>query len=197
MRTYLVSGLSGLLLLALAQSAAALPTVSIDADPALAGVQATRTVTTSEFFDVDVLVTGVDPQAPLNGFQFDLTFDPAVVNLVSAVDGGFLLDPVVTIFNDVDNTSGSLLFASLTVGVVDSSGDGLLAKLVFQSMSAGVSLLNLDSVFLTGPLGVDIPLAGINDASVQVQSPVSVPEPAVLVLLSSMLTLFAGRRKRG
>lgn len=197
MRTHLLPSFIVSVLLTLSHSASALPTVSVDTDPATAGIQSSRAVMTNETFDVDIFVADVDPLSPLNGFQLELTFDPAVLTLVSAADGGFLLNPVMPIANDIDNALGSLLFSSITLGDVGASGDGVLTRLVFQSLAVGSSLLDLDNILLSAPMGIPIPLASAVDGSIRVPSPVAVSEPAVLTLLAPIFLLSLARRRTG
>jgi len=78
--------LPALLLLA-AASAFALPRISIDIDPSTPGVQSVLRITGGEAPFVDVVISGAGVLMPVQGFQFHLGFDPAVLSAISAVDG--------------------------------------------------------------------------------------------------------------
>ena len=193
MGTFRIQAIMSLVLLALAHAAIAVPVVAIDVDPSTPGTQTELAVEVNDVFDVDLVITGVEDPG-LNGFQLDLLFDPAVLQLLSADDGDFLPAPV-SIANDIDNVAGSLLFSSLTPSPIGVSGDGVLATLAFQALAGGTSLLELDDVQLSAPFGVAIPLGGIEEARVLVQS--AVPEPTVLSLFAAALMLTAFARRRG
>ena len=173
-------------LLLLSSVAVADPFVSVDADPATPGIQADAT-TALGTVEIDLVITGVDAEAPLNGFELDLVFDSAVLSAEAVIDGGFLLDPVMV----VEQALGLLRveFAEVTLGPQGAFGEGLLATVIFETVAPGLSLLTLENVILAAPFGTPIPVAGLDDGSIEV------PEPAGVVLSSTaVLCLMVLRR---
>jgi hypothetical protein len=169
---YLVS----VLVAGFATSASALPIVSVDADTTLAGVDSSRTVMGGSTFSVDIVISGVDAGSPLNGFEFDLFFDPSVLTATSVVDGGFLLAPVFQVQNSVGVMS--IEFAEVTLLPDGASGSGVLATIVFEAALAGNSALDLQNLLLAAPFGVPIETDGIADGSISIAGSNPIPEPS-------------------
>lgn len=172
-------------------SASAIPVVSVDADPATSGIQAFAAVPGGVAFDIDVVVTGVEASAPLNAFEFDLMFNSLILDALSVADGGFLLDPVFILQEEVGMVS--VEFAEATLAPVGASGDGVLAKITFDPISLGTSDLDLENVLLSEPFGIPIPAGTPEDGEILVT-----PEPstASLVGLGVLALSFAGARRR-
>ncbi len=175
-------------------TASALPIISVDMDPTTAGIQSSLIVTPTTTFDVDVIITGVDATSPLNGFEFDLDFDSAVLSATSVVDGGFLLAPAIVLQNDV--TPPDVMFAAVTLLPAGAVGSGILASITFDAIGIGSSVLDLNDAILAAPFGIPIPLDGINDGTINVAA-ASVPEPtAGLLLALGLIALLACSRRR-
>jgi hypothetical protein len=170
-----------------ASAAVALPIVAVDLDPSTPGIQDSLSVQPFDSFVADIVVVGVEEGSPLNGFEFDLDFEPAGGSPQSVVNGGFLLDPVMI----VQQVLGSIRveFAEVSIGPAGAFGDGILAKITFNTFGPGEALLDLNNVILSAPFGVSIPIANVADASISV-----VPEPGTLPLLALGLLLLARRR---
>lgn len=188
-------------LLLAASSAFGVPTVSVDADPSTPGVQSSLTVVPGDAFAVDVFISDVDVSTPVNGFQFNLGFDPAVLTAVSATEGDFLLDPTFTLISDIDNVIGDVLFSSVTLLPGGAVGEGVLATVGFQAAASGVSVLDLSNVLLSAPFGIPIDVGQVNDGQVSVTPEGVVPEPHTLAILALGLVGLAGsgrysRRRR-
>jgi hypothetical protein len=174
-----------------AGAARSAPIVSLDLDPGSPGVQATVTVAKAGDLQVDLLVAGIDVP-PLAGFEFELQFDPNVLGLVSVVNGGFLSSPF---FFDVFPDDGSVFVQAAIRSFGDGpTGDGVLARLVFDALGVGESVLDLEAV-LYRPLGAilpdpTIPTDGVFGGSLKV-----VPEPstALLFVLACALALLSRR----
>lgn len=186
----------GLAALALgAAPASALPVVSVDVDPDTPGIQASRNVGPASSFEVDIVVDGIDTSTPLNGFEFDLLFDAAVLTATSVVDGGFLLAPVFVVQEDIGAVS--VEFAEVTLGPFGATGGGVLATVGFDAVGLGSSDLDLENVVLSAPFGVRIPTDAIEDGVIVVgdeTTPV-IPEPASAVVFG-VGCLLVGRRLR-
>lgn len=176
-------------LLFVSAAAQALPIVSVDADPNTAGIQSTINIQNGDSFDVDIVISGVDAASPLNGFEFDLFFDPVRLAATGVVDGGFLSAPVISIQNVIG--AMSVEFAEVSLGAIGASGSGTLATISFVAQGAGDSLLDLQNVLLSAPFGVQI-AGAVNDGSVGV-----VPEPTGAMLFAVGFLVASRRRIAG
>ena len=111
---------------------------------------ATSSVTQGDTFTVDIAITGA---ADLVAYQFDLTFDPAVLAATGVTMGPFLTSgggSSVFVPGDFTTTPGVIsgtaetLVGGTTPGV---SGDGVLAHISFSAIAAGTSALTLSNDF--------------------------------------------------
>lgn len=118
-----------------------------------------------DHFTVRAHVSGIQSAAPLYGWEFNLTFNPAVLQAVIVYEGPFLKQAGLTQFSGytINNAAGSVA-TGCTVdswvypggGVI---GSGALATITFQVIAKGNSMLNLTRVFLVtydGVVPVDI-----------------------------------------
>jgi hypothetical protein len=187
MRIRCVAILAGIFLatwIASAVFADPLPTLSVSSP---------STVALGGSFAVDVNITN-----PLDiyDYQFDLSFNPSVLQLTNIAEGSFLLSGGSTFFlpGFVDNAGGTASFNADTLETAISgvSVAGTLVEFDFTAMAAGISNFGISNVFLQNskqagmipPEFLDFapPIGG----SVEVQGSKAVPEP------SSALLLFAG-----
>jgi general secretion pathway protein D len=151
------------------------------------------TVSVGSTFAVDVNISGV---TDLYDYQFDLSFNPAVLQATNVLEGAFLSSGGATYFipGTIDNTAGNMTFNADTLlsAISGVSGDGTLAVFDFTAIATGTSALNIDP---TTFILLDSTLANINatttNGSVTVQG-VAVPEPSVLTLVSMGLLILAG-----
>ena len=127
---------------------------------------------------VAVRVTGV---ADLYAYQFDLSFDLAVLSTMGVSEGAFLPGGGTTFFfpGTTDNVSGTV---TLTAGSLESpvpgvSGSGSLATVQFTGVGLGASPVTLSNVVLLDSMGRDIATT-IQNGSVTV-----VPEPLSVILV--------------
>lgn len=138
--------------------------------------------------DLNVQLTGV---ADLFGYQFTLSFDPSVLQLVGSTEGGLLTSAGNTVFDasSVDNTLGSVFVYSALIGALPgASGSGSLTHLSFNVLTVGSSALTFsDTLFLDSNLG-DISLQ-ITNGSLQTAA---VPEPASYALFGLGIAGIAG-----
>ena len=148
-------------------------------------------VGSGDVFQIPVNISSV---TDLFDFQFDLSFDPSVVQLLGVSEGPFLSGgvPGSTIFFPglIDNTAGTVTFVSDTlVGPVPGvGGSGTLASLRFQAVGPGLSPLNLSGVILQDSSLTDIPSTTSNGQ-------VFVPEPRALTWMMPLLALLWLRHK--
>jgi Cohesin domain len=166
---------------------------------AVAGISpGSANVVVGQTFDIPVSVSQV---SDLFSFQFDLSYDPIILELQSISEGSFLPTAGSTFFlpGTIDNTAGTATFTadSLVGAISGASGDGALAIFSFEALTAGTSALTLSNVVLIDSLQNEIPF-GTTDGQVIVSS--AVPEPRLLPVLGAMLAsvlLVAGKfRKR-
>jgi hypothetical protein len=153
-------------------------------------------VTVADPFAVDVRVA----DAPgLYSFQFDLAFDPALMQLEAVLEGDFLIAggaPTSFIAGTIDNTAGTLLFTANSLfgpgpGV---SGDGVLARLLFKASAAGQGVLTLDKVLLLDAALNEIDAVSVNGA-IDIALPSPVPEPPPVALAALALLVGWGWRQ--
>ncbi len=151
-------------------------------------------VQVGDTFTVDVLVA----QAPdLYAFQFDVTFDPAITQVNTVVEGDFLSAGGRSTFflpGTIDNGAGTVSFTANTLagpgpGV---TGDGLLVQLSFHALAAGQSALSFGNVVLLDSALMELattPVAGALHVA-------SVPEPASLALFGIGLAILQADARR-
>ena len=191
----------GLILAALLLAAPSLaaPIVSLDLDPGTSGVQSDVSLTLGAPLLVDVVIEGADAPG-LQGFELDVLFDASVVTAVSVVDGGFLLDPVFVIQNDIGVFR--IEFAEITLLPFGATGSGVLATLAFNTTGLGTSDLDLTNLKMSAPFGVAILPDAVNDGIVTVTndsvSP-PIPEPSGALTFIAGLAIFglARPQRRG
>jgi len=170
--------------------------VTVLADTATLSVVTAATVPQGSSFSVVVNISDV---SDLYDFQFDLAFNPAVLQLTNIVEGGFLLTGGSTFFlpGTIDNTLGNATAnADTLIGTISGvSGTGELAELDFTAVAPGISSLTLSNVILqdsTGSLLDSTTAAG----SVTVQGATTVPEPSTLLFLGVGFLILAGMAVR-
>jgi hypothetical protein len=173
----------------------------------LMGLAAARSVEAAPIVSVGSATVGVgdlvtipvfiDEATDLTFWQFDLAFDPAVVQANSITEGPFLSGFGATLFvpGVIDNGAG--LLSLVTDAYVDlppnPAGGGVLAEIQFLALVPGTSPLVLSNVFLNlAAQGFEIENGQI---TVTGPAPPTVPEPATLVLMTSGLALLAARHR--
>jgi hypothetical protein len=144
------------------------------------------TVSAGSSFDVDVNITGA---ADLFDYQFDLAFDPAVVQATTISEGAFLSSGGATVFipGTIDNTGGNITFnaGTLLTAISGVSGSGILVTFDFAAVASGVSnftIPNNDDLILQDSLG-NILNTSTTGTSITVQGSTPVPEPASAFLV--------------
>lgn len=153
-------------------------------------------------FTVDSLTVGIGTTFNLNinvvdavnltSFQFDLAYDPTILQAsVAGAAAGALLpgDWFFTSPGIVDNLDGQILGISASGSPV--SGSGILATIEFTALSTGPSALTASNLFLN----LDDPTSGgftISNGSVNGGSPV--PEASTVSLMAIGMLLLVGLR---
>ena len=141
--------------------------------------------------DLVTIPVFIDEATDLTFWQFDLAFDPAVVQANTITEGPFLSAFGATLFGAgvIDNGAG--LISLVTDAYVDlppnPAGEGILVEIQFLALASGTSPLVLSNVFLNlSTQGFEIENGQI---TVTGPTPPAVPEPATLVLMTSGLAL--------
>jgi len=104
----------------------------------------------------------VDNVTGLTAFEIHLAFNPAVVEVVSLSNGGFLVADF-SVQNTFDNLAGTIDYAIAQLSGSPAQGSGALLKITFRAKANGSSAVTLRSV-QAAPAG--LLLADSNGASI-------------------------------
>jgi hypothetical protein len=163
--------------------------VSIAGAATLSFDQSSVTVGSGQAFTLSVEVTGV---SDLADYQFNVGFDPTILNVSSVTEGSFLPMAGSTVFipGSIDNVFGQV--SSIASGLQGSGpgvdGSGTLVTLGFTAIGSGTSIVALSGVTL-----LDSTFAGLAAQTTGSQVNVTgTPEPSSAFLLSSAIILSLG-----
>ena len=142
------------------EEGATYPSMSVDS----------RYVSLGDTFTIDVTV---DPEGnSVYGAQYDLTFNQAILQVVSQVKGGFLTqdgESSVEITNKFNNTIGKLEYGETRMGVTDGvTGAGVLTTITFEVVGVGSTDLEISNMILSDPSANPIDGVVLNDGTVNV-----------------------------
>ncbi|MGC2657073.1 MAG: cohesin domain-containing protein [Bryobacteraceae bacterium] len=163
---------------------------TISVDPAA------PTEAVGQSFTLSVEISGA---SDLYGYQFDLGFDPTVLEATSVTEGAFLAAGGQTIFvpGSIDNTGGSITAnADVLNGAVSGvNGNGDLLDVTFKALTAGSSSVQVFNLIALDSLGLG--QTETTSSSTVTVSFSAVPEPRTgLLLVAGVVGLFAFRRLR-
>lgn len=162
------------------------------ASPSLSFVVTPSTGVVGNLVDVDVRISDV---SDLYAYNFSLLFDPALLQVTSVKEGGFMAAQGETYFYEGsnDNLAGKVDYVANTMlgAVPGVSGSGSLVHFTFSVLGAGNSQLSLSDVLFLD--------AASNEISTQwaPQNVVTaVPEPEAYLMLGVGLLGLAALRRR-
>ncbi len=130
----------------------------------------TTTVRVGDRFTLQI---NAEKVTDLAGWQFDLTFDPDVLEAIEVKEGGFLKRGGRTTFfqkGTVDNAGGKI--EGLSAALISKNGvtgTGTLLSVIFSAKADGNSRLSLHNFQLGSTTGDVIP-AGVSDLTITVES---------------------------
>lgn len=121
------------------------------------------------FFTVNVNVSNIDGNG-LNTWQFNMTFNPTIIQCVSVTAGSFLPPPIIFPTPIIDNVHGWVLVAGSEQGMGAGFGSGTLAIATFSGLTSGDTDLHFApyQTVMEDPDFNNIPFAAI-DGHVHVQ----------------------------
>ena len=129
--------------------------------------------TTVRVGDTFTLRINAEEVTDLAGWQFDLTFDPDVLEAIEVNEGDFLKTGGETTFfqkGTVDNAEGKIAgVSSALISKSGVTGTGTLLSVVFSAKADGNSRLALHNFQLGSTAGAVIP-AGVRDLTITVES---------------------------
>lgn len=122
-------------------------------------------------FTMDIVAQDI---TNLAAYQVELTYNPAIVHVVSVSPGPFLgstgrtISPVGPI---IDNNLGKVTFGAFTFGTQPGvNGTGVLATVTFQPRARGTSTLHLQNLQVADPASNLIPGVTTEDGQVEIVS---------------------------
>lgn len=152
----------------------------------------TLNVGEGQTFSLDVAIANV---TDLYAFQFDLGFDPTILEAESVTEGSFLSSGGSTIFfpGTIDNVGGTIAFnADTLVGAIAGvSGSGTLASVEFYALGTGTSVISLANVELLDSNFNLIDFSATNGSVIS-----TIPEPSSSVFIGAALLLLALRQRK-
>jgi Cohesin domain len=151
---------------------------------AILSVSGPSNISVGDSFTIDVVVSqAVD----LYAFQFDLGFNPAILQATGFAEGTFLTSQGPTFFfnNGIDNTAGTVAsnVDTLLGAPIGGDGTGTLVDFNFTAIAAGTSDITVSNALLSDSSANPLPFS-IEDGTVNVAGViVPTPEPSVVSML--------------
>ena len=128
----------------------------------------TQNVAKGETFTINVTI---DPDTPIAGAQFDLSFDASLVSAESATEGDLLSqDGASTYFSPgiIDNSAGTItgVAGAITTSGATVSSPGVFATIrMTAKMVDGTSPINLANI-IVGDINANVVSTTVNDGSI-------------------------------
>ena len=126
-----------------------------------AGVSYALSPTPIHAGDTFTLDIGAENVFDIAGWQFDIAFDPAILEVINVIEGDFLkTDGSTTFFpgGSIDNAAGKITrLNALRLSSSGVSGTGTLIKVNFKAKRGGETRLTLQNVLFATTTGDSIP----------------------------------------
>jgi hypothetical protein len=181
-----------------------------------------NTADVGKTFSVNITVTDITEEESLYGWECRVTFNPAIVNALDAVEGPFLGDTgydTTWLSPSIDNTLGTIDMGGLLTPAAEwggfppngASGSGTLTTVTFKVIGQGATDLyfkeerdtELHSVVITGASQIESPIVHTTEKGVfsnagTIISPqlTTVIAGIVVVVAVGTLAVLYFRRKR-
>ena len=146
-------------------------------------------VSPGDTFTINVTV---DPEGDMvYCAQYDLSFNPAILRFVEQTKGDFLSQDgadTIVVVNRLNNESQMLEYGETRMGVKDGvTGEGVLATITFEVVSAGSTDLLLSDVILADPHAQVIDGVVLNNGTVNVET----TTPMAIVTIPDVVAMGA------
>lgn len=150
-------------------------------------IDASVTLSQGDAFNLNVYVNDV---LDLAGFQFELSFDPAVLAATTITSGD--LFGVDTFLIDDTILAGLVSFSEISLGLtgLDLSTQTLLGTISFDAIAVGATTLTLGNALLTNSFAAEITPVDLIGATATVTANSTVPIPPSALLLSAGLAVL-------
>ncbi|GAB6273283.1 MAG: hypothetical protein STSR0004_01460 [Peptococcaceae bacterium] len=144
---------------------------------------ATTTVNQGQTFTVDISVT---PAVAIAGMQFDLSFNPAIVEAVSVTEGNLLKQGGNSTYfqsGTIDNATGKItgVAGAITTPGGEVAGAGIFATVTLKAKDNGNTDLILDKVIVGNKAGQAVPVS-ITQGTVTVEAAAPVEDKVTVAL---------------
>jgi LysM repeat protein len=179
----LIASLSGAPVLA--QGAA-----TVRVDPSASSVQVNDTAS---------IAIKVDNIANLTAFELHLSFDPAVLEVTSMTNGGFVAADF-TAQNKFDNAAGTIDYAIAQMNRAPAQGNGTLLNIVFHAKGAGSTTVTTratqaapDGLLFADQNGIAIPVSWVpGNINVGVGTPTNTDTPPTTAVPTTVVPTTPG-----
>ncbi len=135
----------------------------------------TQSIINGTPFSLDVTI---DPQGiAITAYQFNLTFNPAIISISNVIQGNLLNRAGATFFmkGTIDNITGTLINTlCMMLGAYSVNTKGVAATIQFNALAAGTSNITLSNVIVSDPASKAV-LNLITDGSITVTDPCPTP----------------------
>ena len=121
--------------------------------------------------DVFTLDIGAEDVYDMAGWQFDIAFDPAILDAINVTEGSFLKTGSTTLFQSgtIDNAAGTIKgLSGIRLSTQGASGTGILLQARFKAKSVGETHLTLQNFEFATISGEIIP-AGPHQTRIAVE----------------------------